>query len=261
MQQKKSQGIYIELDALLDTRLAVIHEISLAAGYQSAYTEQVLEAGYYDRDEDVFQLLTREQFKDMYASRDYVTLSHAMPTKWLSILKGLVAAQVKNAMMHPTGVDIFIMVNTHPYTLPDDFKTGILDLVYESVGEMVDVSLIDIPNKNLKPTYCKDTFSQMIMYDYDSWLSLHIKELEKLKPKELTVSVPAIYFVGKPTKEKLLEMTDGKISPHYEPFKAVETLLGLMMDIQILDTKLFCLDPEGLSKIKPRDKEEPAVTP
>ena len=249
MQQKKSQGIYIELDALLDTRLATIHEISLTAEVGTAFTEQVLEAGYYDRDEDVFPHLDRDTFKEIYRTRDQETLTHAMPTKWLSIIKGLVAALVKNAMMHPTGVDIFVMVNTYPYTLTDEFKTGLIDLVYSSVGSMVDVSLIDIPSKDLKPTYCRNTFSQMIMYSCDEWLTLHMPELEKIKPKELTLTIPAIYFVGKPTKEKLLQMTEGKTSPHFEPFKSVEILLGLLLDVQILDPKLYCLDPDNLQKV------------
>ena len=58
------RDIYVDLDSLFDTRLAILDKID------NKYSTLIYEAGFANRTEDAFPRLSKEQFKKLFDDRD-----------------------------------------------------------------------------------------------------------------------------------------------------------------------------------------------
>ena len=67
-------GLYIDIDALLDTRLATLYLV------HPELTLHAIASPYEEREEDAFPHVPRELFAKLYAARDVETLQNATTT-------------------------------------------------------------------------------------------------------------------------------------------------------------------------------------
>jgi hypothetical protein len=73
-------GIFVDIDALFDTRLAVLDDLDpLLAAY-------VLENGYFNREEDSFKYCDFEMFQKLYKARDNDILAKSVITNVKNII-------------------------------------------------------------------------------------------------------------------------------------------------------------------------------
>lgn len=227
----KKQGIYIELDALLDTRLSTIISV---AGEDTALN--VLSNGYFTRASDNFVGVNKQEFDLAYTNRTKDALINATVTKVLGLVNEFVFAMNKQAVLGPMHAGPKIILNTYPYSLTEEETNVIIRGLVAATNKNVDITAIRVSPVNLTPTYCKDQFAIMIMYQYDKWFEAQATNFDKARCPELTCIVPALYFVKEPSKEELAEL----VGKDMHPLSAMEMLSSVFINLKLYEVEMFC---------------------
>jgi len=231
---KNLETIYVELDALLDTRLSTLACVSeeLAA--------TVLNSGYHFREDDLFEgsleLYSKESFKELYKQRNTVTLSKSRPTDILNFVKYLVGELTEQAIARPFHDGVKIVVNVHPYKLTNEEQGEIGKAVSAWTKNIAPVELVTIHPKDLTPSHCKMCYSLMIAYEYEEWLNTQTPAFEHTRLPEVIMYVPALY-IKTPTAEELRKI----IKEAEHPFRAVEFLASPLIELKLIDVNYFSI--------------------
>lgn len=132
--------IYVELDSLLDTRLATLIRID------EAEASKALELGYRERLSDVWSQLglniNQDVYAERYRKRDRATLQAARPSGIVPMVHQLVGALGKMADNTPFVEAVTLDVNFWPYQLTEGERQEILAAVRFSVGGDVQVDSV-----------------------------------------------------------------------------------------------------------------------
>lgn len=226
----KKQGIYISLDALLDTRLATLFQ------HDNELMKLNLSKGYLKRPIDIFEGIDKEVFDVKYSKRDKHTLKDSMINKVIKMIKELVNEMLKQALTSPfhTGPKIFL--NIYPYSLLKEEETILLRGLIHSTNKLADIEIIDYSDEMLTPKFLKDNLAILFMYDYNNWLDVQVENFKKLPCPEITLIAPELYFKKLPSKEEILDMSEQQI----DPFKATEILSAPLIGLKLYNIDLFC---------------------
>lgn len=227
------QSIYVELDALLDTRLGTLHRMD------PALVEQALDAGYKDRTSDRWVDLglnvDQARYDDLYRRRDVTTLKQSRPTDLAPIITEMTSALGKASIEDPRIEEITLDVNVWPYRLNAEVKDAIADAVREWVSIDCKVAVVDYDHGSLTPTFIDRRYVALILYDFDGWFQAqHDALLEKRLPT-VSVIAPALYANGKPDEEVVING-----SP-VDPFSATELALVEYLSLVLKDAKYYSL--------------------
>jgi len=232
-------GIYISLDALLDTRLGTLAKMG-----GTELVMQVLSANYHSRESDKFPGVNMDLFQALYANRDVHTLALSTITEVVGLLREIVASLMKQAVVRPFHEGVRIVLNTYPYQLTEEDQKQVMTML---AVKMSGFSQVEIPFKletvflsdsELTPQYCKSNFSAMLMYDYENWLQLHQEMLLRQPMPEVTLYAPAMYHVQVPTEEQVREM---KAQFSWTPFEAIEKAVRGGVFLQLLPSAVFSI--------------------
>jgi len=229
---KRLETIYIELDALLDTRLGTISQID------SNLASSVLLSGkYHTREDDVFEGVDVTEYKEMYSKRDTLTLANSLVTDAIFLLKHLVGVLTEQAIQRPYHEGCQIVVNYFPYNLDHAEREEIAKAVTAWVQSLAPVELVRIPPKDLTPDYCKKSYALMIAYEYEDWMNIHAEAFKQTRLPEVTMFVPALYFNKKPTPEEL----EKTIKTAAHPLRAIEMLASPLIGLRLIDVSNFSI--------------------
>ena len=228
----KLETIYIDIDALLDTRLGVINQ------YNPDLASKVVSSGkYHKRDEDVFEGLSKEDFAALYKNRNKETLSHSVVTNIVYVLKKLVPAFVQQAINMPYHDGCKICINYYPYTLSDSELEAIRLSLDATLQQVVPIEFINLNDAFLTPSYCKDSFSMMFRYNYEEWFNAHATDFKTCRLPDVNLYAPAIYFNKKPTEAELKEA----VNKSKHPMRALEILASPIISLRLLDAAVFSI--------------------
>lgn len=228
----KKQGIYIELDALLDTRLATLFKLGpdIMIG--------ALKNGYSKRPLEKFHGVEKEVFDEAYKKRDKSTLKQAGVTKVIGFVRELVRSMNTQAVQTPLHAGPIIYVNVFPYDMTPAEMDVITKVVAAATAGLCDVKTIRNSPEQLTPEFCKHRFAVMFMYNYPVWLEAQARNFEKAPLPDLSVIIPGIYFVREPTPEELREI----VSSFMHPLRAMEFASAAYVGLKLHDIDLFCAD-------------------
>lgn len=232
--QEKIQGIYVDLDALLDTRIATLHLV------HPSLVKEALDNGYFTRKQDAFKSLDKKSFKELYDTRDSEILQNAIYTKILLLIQDMVDKSVEQALTTPHVTKVILYINTHPYKLSDSEESAIVDAMVHYTKSMADVHIFNMSEKELTPEFCLDNLSVIIKYNYAEWFDYHCKTegVKKYPLTELTLIVPELFFNRLPTEMEIRENEKNNI----DPFRAVEIFLSPLITVKTMPIEMFCLD-------------------
>ena len=236
------RGIFIELDALLDTRLSTLYKLSIDA------VQTNLSKNYFSRRTDIFEGVDKHVFDEAYAARDKITLSNAVVTKSVGFIKELILKMSSQAIKTPFHSGAKLVINIYPYVLNDVEVDAIVEGMAYAIDGACDISTVNISYEELRPRYCKDNFSYMFLYDYSKWLEAQAYNFKDLACTEIMVIVPGIYFKEEPTKEQMAEA----IQNFMHPLRAMEFVSAYYIDLKLYDIDLFCAN----IKLKQDDKDK-----
>lgn len=230
MSNTKLENIYVNLDALLDTRLGTINKHS-----KELATAIIASGTYHQREIDDFVGFDRETFKAHYALRDIETLKNSVVTNVIYFLKNLVSELTEQAIQRPYHDGCRVIVNYFPYTLTNEEQAEFESVISTWLRNLVQVELINVPLKDLTPLHCKNNYSAMITYDYEEWLEMHTEAFKSVRLPDINMFAPAIYFNKKPTETELEELV--RTSMH--PMRAIEVLAAPIIGLRLLDASVF----------------------
>lgn len=251
----KVEKVLVDLDALLDTRLATLAKINedLAIG--------VLNKGYRTRTIDSFPGVSAEEFKKAYAKRDVDTLVMAVATNAFVLLQSCIKGSIENIVVGGPGQPISFEINYHPYDLESDEIEMIKHAIESRTMDIVDVTMVKIDNMFLTPTYCKENYALMIRYDYVEWIEMHQEELAKKPMPAVGLIAPALYHLKVPSDEEMADFKRNNI----EPFQSTEIALAPAIGLRLIKADVFSLDsdikPRGNKSSGPNVKDQSAETP
>lgn len=226
----KKQGIYIELDALLDTRLSTLYSLG------EKVMLDVLDKNYFSRRSDKFHNISKEIFDKAYKQRNKKTLQNAIVTKTIGYIKELVTTMNRQAMETPLHTGPKIIVNTYPYILTEEELKIIIAGIAASTSGTCDIEAIHKSPEEITPRYCNNNFAIMFIYDYAPWLEAQTERFKTNRCADITVVVPGIYFVREPTNEELFQA----INNGMHPLKAIEYISSVFIGLKLHDIDLFC---------------------
>ena len=222
-----TSAILVELDALLDTRLALIAE------YSTACLSAVLKANtYHTRLADSYPGLTIEAFQERYHRRQKSVLKHAIITPVADLVKSFVYRTLKQALNSPFHYQPKIIVNTYPYQLTEAETTLIIHSLIGLTDQVADVEAVYASYDEIDPAYVKQHLSVMVLYDYTRWLDVHsvAGRFNKVTCPEVGLVAPQLYFKEYDTK-----------ADHAAVFQSMEQLAQPFIALQLLPVKYFSI--------------------
>lgn len=226
----------IELDALFDTRLAVLGTMGEAA-LTSAFTH-----GYYDRQSDNFPGVDYDRFKELYKARDKRILKNATITPMAKIAKEFAASTLDNVNNSPFHYKPEIVINVYPYDLSQDEINLLVGATATVTLGLCDIVTVNLSPAQLSPLYLKLNLAMTAIYDYDQWLEVHALSgaWRKHSAPEVTVLAPRISMIK---QDPLKANAD-------EAFIAMQEQAKPFIDLKLINVENFSiiLKPEDFAK-------------
>lgn len=206
------QRILVQLDDLLDTRLATI--VLHAPGS----VIPVLENGYWDRVSDDFEKMsegcfTNAQFKEWYDNRGADTIVKSLLTSCTYVL-GEMTRELERKLT--TGVEvgsITVDINVWPYKMSKSVANDIAAAVRSKLPATVTVRAVDYAFKHLTPALLDEQYDGMIVYHFDDWYTLHGKALLDKQIPMFTFIVPQLLLPGRTLDDPIYKTEDGVVDP------------------------------------------------
>lgn len=224
------EGILVNLDAILDTRLGVL------SSFGDDETIAVLESNYFKRETDSFKGISDSDFKERYKNRDKTTLLNSIACKSLNMLRELARNTARQAISSPFHAGTKIFLNTYPYVLTEEENNVLITAVVHSTNSMVDVEVVNMSDDKITPAFIKENISVAFFYEYGNWLDTNAEAFKVLPCPEVTVFVPALYFGKVPTPKELQECRENKT----HPFTITEQMSSGLIGLQLLSIDMFC---------------------
>lgn len=238
------QKFFVELDALLDTRLGVISKLD-----PEAATELVGSLDYKLRQSDDMGLLTKrittKQFHEAYEKRDVNTLMASGPTVINAYLSKVIDELEKQKAVTNMIDSIEVDINIWPYQLTEDERMAICEAVTARCGLITPVRTVNIPPEELTFEYLKEKdYAVVILYNFSSWIEPY---MERLDPKHLcrnprmVIHAPAILKEGRLKPEDEIQSDNGQ---SIDPFDIARMFFAELFALQHMPVDMFCIiDP------------------
>jgi len=229
MNEITTSGFLIELDCLLDTRLATIDLID------DTKTIEIVKDGYIHRDKDVFKGIDTDVFNARYKDRDLHTLRNAITTPMVKILNEFAVKTLKTSISSPHHNKPKIILNIHPYQLDDDTRVLFIDMLRFITDNLADIEIIDYTYKQLTPEYMKDNVSIAAMYHYYEWLEIQstTNGFDHITCPDVSILVPMIYFI------------DADNHTGLDPFESMVKLMEPLVGLKMLSSYYFSANFDG----------------
>lgn len=199
----KPGELYVDLDALLDTRLGL-----LSIHYPEAFQRCFHSDEYFLRDEDDFTPWggpDRETFRALFEKRDIEVAQSSVMTAVPLMVKNLLGILERDFDETPYLKNVGLTVNIWPYVF-DEEETEMLSkimMVYGGVNTIPTV--IRLSPEKLTPEYIVARYTGMIMYEFRSWLALQMENLKPMVMHNVSFIAPALIHGVRASGELLQE--------------------------------------------------------
>lgn len=236
---RETDVVYIELDALLDTRLGVLYQAD------PELAVKVLDSNKYrKRLIDRFGHISAEKFEELYKKRDIDTLKKSVLTNMPYFLQRLVKDCIVHSSVTNVDQELCFVVNTYPYVFEDEsLLTMLKDCIGYHMLDAVDIRIVHMPPEELTPRYVKENFDILIMYRFQEWLYMHRDEFLIHRCPAVTLVAPAIYWKEMPDAETINECrTIGR-----DPITIAQDQLAEYIAVRFMEVSLFSIH-ESITK-------------
>lgn len=233
MTQGVEKSIYIDIDALYDTRLSSLEII------HPELANQTLRSGYFKRAQDAFEMVPKAKFREVYESRNNEVLTLAVATYAFEMIRSITINLVAEASHSPFETVNKLYLNLYPYKIPKEAIKEIIEPLRLVTGGMLPIEVLYLKDEEICPRWAKHHLSVMIRYDWEQWLEVHNKSgrSEGLMSPELGLLVPRLWLGEIPSIEDQLEIK--KVSG-LDHFRLLEKEVRLIYDLVFMDIGHYC---------------------
>lgn len=226
----KNYAILVELDCLLDTRIATVAQMdSLAA-------VELIDNDYWKRISDDFAtlsggLITNEAYQAQYAKRDKETLKGSRPTNLVNFLHDLVVS-LENSPRRGVDYDrVVVDVNIHPYSLSDEERTMLVNSIMVFSGGKTEVRIVKLPMGLVSPHELKTRWRSVFMYDFDGWFTQHQASVKTMNSPDTHLFVPQLL---REHQEEVPSIVEGNEESEFDTWRAMELAFSPKVCLEML---------------------------
>ena len=228
-------GILVDLDVLLDTRLATLFELD------PENVKYVFDSDhYFRRVQDSFPKVDKETFRAKYDSRNVSWLKNAPQTPIVALVQEFVINTIKQEASTPFGALPKVYLNIAPYQLSEVAENKLIKTFAVLTNGRCDIELVSYNVEDLHPRLVKEKFSVMVMYDYYKWIE-HFSANEVFKKvtcPEVSLIGPQLYFERLPTSQELKQAELNKLTI----FQATERFASPFINLCLIPVKDFSVN-------------------
>lgn len=219
--KEQKQTIFVELDALLDTRAATI------ASFGKEAMDKAITKEYFNRLNDDFSL---PGYDVKYKGRDNSLLKNTMITSVLSVIGSFVKTTLQNNLNSPYVYRPCVVINTYPYVLSDIESRDLISAIVKSTNEEADVELVSMDNDTLTPTYFNNNVSVAVMYHGLDWLEVQSEagRFAKKACPDIVLFCPKLAKLKQHNMEK-------------DPFDVLESIAAPIISLKFLPISVFSM--------------------
>ena len=228
----KNNAVYVELDAILDTRLGLLFNIN------PDLVKVALSNNYKDRTEDYFIGIGKEDFAEKYSKRDKQVLINSTVTGIFGILNSIITEIIKNSITTPVDCNPVLYLNIYPYVLDTDEQDIIISAIVAITRKLITVEVVNMTPTEVTPGFLKERVTVAIMYEHHKWLLANMETLKTDPSPGLALVGPMLYFGDKPDKAKLVEIE----KEYGGVFKAIEEMSSPIIGLQLLPVSCFSIE-------------------
>ena len=204
MEERKVGGVLVELDALLDTRIAVL------AYHYPAIAEKMMHGfEYWARDRDDFSWAggpNQAEFRALYDARTADMIAGAMRTTMPFIVKDLMMKLELEEEATPRLKDVSLDINIWPYVFDEQEQDDLKKIMMVYGGINTIPTIVSISPDELTFQMIRERYSGLVMYDFQPWMLKHINSIRSMYIYDVTFYVPELLFGQLPSKTELREM-------------------------------------------------------
>jgi len=224
-EQLKVASIFVELDALIDTRISVLWQMD---GAETIKT--ILQADYHNRPIDMFEGIDNTKFKKLYDNRTKDCLKESMLTGVIDVIREFAYVTLSELVNSPRHFKPKVIINTYPYVLSEEEDNVLIATMVHLTNKLCDVQIVHMTYEEITPSYVKNNLEIIVLYEYYKWLEVHAKSeaIKRVTCPEVTMFGPRIYF--KP-KDPTVDVGD--------VYKAMEELAGPFIGLKLMPVSLF----------------------
>lgn len=188
--KKTNNDVYINLDSILDTRLATLFKLDKKLAIDILTNNEAGEK-YFTRHTDRFGNLSPEVFNRFYQKRDNNTILEPIPTMIMPILHSYVGSIIENE----AGKIVVIHLNTYPYDLNKKDTDKIVRAIMAIFNNLVDVEIINKPESEITVKFIHENIGLMVMYNGLKWVEFNMsnRNLLSLNLPDVTMLVPKLF--------------------------------------------------------------------
>lgn len=247
--------IFVELDALLDTRLGTLHGIDPMYGIAAFRSPD-----YYQRASDDFTALcevTQAQYNAAYARRNEQTLQDSILTGVCFLLNDVCSKLEEQRLSSPFVESVEVQINLWPYQLDEDTRFWIENAVASFLPVDVTVSSISLPLDQLTLQLIKSTYTGLVLYHFADWMTTHCRDFEHTQIPGVTVIAPKLHREG---QQAFTSKDLGEGLEHLDPYEAIEIAHAPLLGLEWEPVELFCIArPDTIASFtasEPKDAQE-----
>lgn len=221
-------GLYVELDCLIDTRLSLLYDIDkdLIAGL-------IKDGTYHSRYRDTFGYIGSNLFNYLYKNRNSNILDNPSPTEINTFVADYCFEANQTAKGYGSNKEVTVYLNLYPYNLSEENKELLIMGLINSVGTKINVELINKPYTEITPSFVSKNIGLMVMYNGLSWIEYFTQNnmLQTISLPDVILATPMLIKNRLIIDEKELDRFFKDISKNIEP------LIGLVF----LPTNMFSI--------------------
>lgn len=186
--KKTNNHIYTDLDSILDTRLATIFNVEKNVYKEIMNGVDNIEK-YLSRKTDSFGKLNNLVFKEIYKRRDKRNIATPLPNRIPLLIHSYIASIIEESTKIPK-----IYLNVYPYKLNGVEKHKLSKSIESIYKNIVDVEILDKPNKEITIKFIHENIGLMIMYNGLKWIEYNManRSLLSLNLPDVTMIVPKL---------------------------------------------------------------------
>jgi hypothetical protein len=223
----KPSTLFVELDAILDTRAGLLFNMS-----KKAFDMNVMR-GLHKRSADVFEGVSETLYNKQYESRDSKALSNAQVTGIGKNIADFAKEVANRNLKTPVKNSCEIVLNLYPYILQEEEIGEIVLAISKLTLDLANISAVYMKPEEVSFDYIKENIDILYIYDYASWINANIDPLMELKGR-MSPEVPMICPAVAKTK---------KISgyQHKDVFARMARAYAPMIGLDFIDVANFTM--------------------
>lgn len=236
------QRLLVELDALLDTRMATIFRLNPDAA------NRLLNARYATRISDEMNLLDPfidgDAYRQAYAERDLETLYLARPTQFFYDMRTALRALVGKCVAGDPDVEsVHVDINVWPYTPNADHMEELKSVLVDGFMDMVSVDVVSVSPKELTTQRMLEMqWTYVYLYNFIDW---SVTQFDGIT--ERPTPVPAITMIAPKLVKSVRDVSKfAKEAPpgtaeHKDPHECMRVALAMIIGLDFACPSQFSL--------------------